>query len=90
MVFVLDQRKVSSLLVYLSDCYFVFWSFLSDMDHAAARFRVGCMSLVGFLGIEVSVIEAHSAIAFRSWRMIGRAGARRTTVLNPARAKVEA
>jgi hypothetical protein len=22
-----------SLLVYLSDCYFVFWSFLSDMNH---------------------------------------------------------
>src|SRR5438552_105487 len=32
----------------------------------------------------------HRAIPFRSWRMIGRAGTRRATILNPARAKVEA
>ena len=53
------------------------------------------------IGLEVSLgrsgdTRGHSdpalryAFQFRSWRMIGRGGTRRATVLNPARAKVEA
>jgi hypothetical protein len=33
--------------------------------------------------------QRRQGITFRSWRMIGRGGTRRTTVLNPARSNVE-
>jgi hypothetical protein len=55
-----------------------------------AGHRVGSMGLFGLLGFEPGVIEAHRYIALRSWRIIGRDGTRRATVLNPVRAKVEA
>jgi hypothetical protein len=41
-------------------------------------------------GHRPGVKELYRGIAFRSWRMIGRAGARRATSLKPARANVEA
>jgi hypothetical protein len=43
--------------------------------------------VIGDLGLAYDI---HHAAPFRSWRIIGRCGTRRATVLNPARAKVVA
>src|SRR5713226_5411698 len=45
----------------------------------------------GFLGFGAwAIAEVSSATALRSWRIIGRDATRQATVLNPARANVEA
>ena len=62
------------------------------MPQAAIRLR-GPSDQLSIQEAEFAVIgvkELYRGSAFRSWRMIGRAGARRATSLKPTRANVEA